>query len=247
MVCRCHGPSDTSAMEKSKIRNQAIPNSHGDHGRDNVRYGAIIMSADSREAGQAGWDGNTFGKRCLDARGTSNGIRTGGWDTMFVRLRRKGSFGIVPFFLVLVASLWIVPASAVLVEFQNCLSEAAQNNLPLELQFIPLFVDATFNNTDRNHQLVVTVWGNVTGSTVGSASRLVLPDANNTEYWNGNSTSNGGKIVDSPFPEAAEPKLTTLSNKVNILTYEPWNQDLDFCNSLINASCPLGPRFFVNA
>lgn len=152
----------------------------------------------------------------------------------------------MPLLLALLASLWAAPAAAVMVEFQNCLSQATQRTQPLELQFVPLFVDAVFNTTDPDHQLQVTVWGNITGSTVGAVPRLLLPAANDTDYWNSNSTTNGGKIVDIPFPEAASPKLTTLSNKVNVLTYQPWNQDLDFCASLINGSCPLGPRFNVD-
>jgi len=234
-------------MEKSKSCKQAIIlQPHAEHGWDSEYKGAIIMSADSREAGLAAWAGNDSATRSWDARKTSRLRRTGGRERMAIGMRRRGLIATFPFLLVLIASLWIVPASAVLIDFQNCLSDAAKSNLPLQLQFVPLFVDAVFNTTDPNHQLAVTVWGNITGSTVGDAPRLVLPGANDTEYWNGNSTTNGGKIVDSPYPDVASPKLTTLTNKVDVLTYEPWSENLDFCNSLINASCPLGPRFFVN-
>ncbi|KAH7364215.1 integral membrane protein-like protein [Rhexocercosporidium sp. MPI-PUGE-AT-0058] len=235
-------------MEKSKSCNiQAlILYPHGDHGRHSKPDGTITMSADSREAGQDPWDGNGFANAPLEIRETSRLIRTGGRDNMAIRVQRRGSIAMLPFLLALIASLCIVPASAVLIDFQNCLSDAAKNNQPLQLQFVPLFVDAIFNTTDPKQQLAVTVWGNITGSTVGDAPRLVVPPGNDTDYWNGNSTFNGGKIVDSPYPDAAVPKLTTLSNKVNILTYEPWSEDVDFCNLLINASCPLGPRFFVN-
>ncbi|CAL3962205.1 unnamed protein product [Diplocarpon coronariae] len=234
-------------MEQLKIRNQAIPHRLVDHGRDDGHSGAMIMSAGSREIGQVHRDGSLVGGREMDTQGTSEPVQTDGWDTMLARLRRKASIGIVPFFLVLVATIWVAPASAVFVEFQNCLSAGTQNNLPLELQFVTLFVDAVFNTTDSNHPLQVTVWGNVTGSTVGSSPRLILPDGNNTDYWNSNRTENGGKIVNIPYPDLANPKLTTLSNKVNVLTYQGWNTDVDFCESLINGSCPLGPRFNVNA
>ncbi|KAL2072520.1 hypothetical protein VTL71DRAFT_11863 [Oculimacula yallundae] len=203
------------------------------------------MSADSRGAGHAPRDRRDSTNRPLDSRESSRSIQMGGRNMAF-KIRRRGSIAIFPLLLVLIASLWIVPVSAVLVGFQNCLSDAVQNNAPLQLQFVPLFVDASFNTTDPNHQLLITVWGNVTGSTAGKIPRLLLPGANDTEYWNSNLTVNGGKIADSPFPLAEVPKLTTLSNKVNVLTYEPWSQDLQFCNVLINGSCPFGPRFFVN-
>ncbi|EKD15563.1 integral membrane protein [Drepanopeziza brunnea f. sp. 'multigermtubi' MB_m1] len=211
----------------------------GDHGgRHNPRAGAMMMSAAAKRAGLARQHGGAVGDGYWDAREAST-TRSDGWKT---RRRSEAPVGIMPFGLLLIAILWVVPASAVLVEFQNCLSQGTQVNIPLELQFVPLFVDAKFNNTDPNHQLQVTVWGNITGSTVGTSPRLILP-ANTSDYWTGNSTVYGGKIVDIPFPEADSPKLTTLSNKVNVLTYQPWSQDLDFCNSLINGSCPLGPRF----
>ncbi|KAK2628135.1 hypothetical protein QTJ16_002781 [Diplocarpon rosae] len=234
-------------MEKSKIRHQAIPHRLRDHGRDDSQSRGMIVSADSRGDGQVHRDGSVVRGRGMVTQETSAPMRKDRWDIMFSRLRKKASIGIMPFFLVLVASIWVVPASAVFVEFQNCLSAGTQNNLPLALQFVTLFVDAIFNTTDSNHPLQVTVWGNVTGSTVGSSPRLILPDGNNTDYWNSNRTESGGKIVNIPYPELANPKLTTLSNKVNILTYQRWNTDVDFCESLINGSCPLGPSFNVNA
>lgn len=234
-------------MENSKSCNQAIiPYPHNDHGRYSEIEVAMIMSTDSRIAGGVTRDGNGSGNR-LDAREASKTIRTGRRENMTTRTRRRGSFATLPYLLLLIASLCIVPVSAVLVDFQNCLSEAVKKNKPLALQFVPLFVDAIFNTTDPNHPLTITVWGNVTGSTVGSEARLIVPPGNDTEYWNSNATYAGGKIVDIPDPTATNPKLTTLSNKVNVLTYEPWSGDYDFCNSLINGSCPLAPRFDVNA
>ncbi|CZT01513.1 hypothetical protein WAI453_006953 [Rhynchosporium graminicola] len=204
------------------------------------------MPADSRGTRHCITDGSGSGRRRpLHSRKTSSSKQTGRCGTA-IGVRGRGFNTIMPILLILIASLWISPVSAVLVEFQNCLSDAAQKNLPMQLQFVPLFVDASFNTTDPNHPLEITVWGNITGSTVGKAPRLILPGANDTEYWSGNSTINGGKIMDSPFPLANVPKLTTLSNKVNVLTYEPFSEDLQFCNVLINGSCPLGPRFDAN-
>jgi hypothetical protein len=53
----------------------------------------------------------------------------------------------------------------------------------------------------------------------------------------------GGKILDDPYPDSIDPHLTTLFNKVNVLTYSPYNHATDFCNELENGTCPLGPVF----
>jgi hypothetical protein len=108
-------------------------------------------------------------------------------------------------------------------------------------------VDAVFNNTDPTHNLNVTVWTNVTGSTVGP-TRYVLP-AWNSSYWDtSNDTDYGGKVEANPDPTAAHPLLTTLFSKVNVLTYTPYNpvQGVGFCDILVNGSCPLPPNFKDN-
>jgi hypothetical protein len=53
----------------------------------------------------------------------------------------------------------------------------------------------------------------------------------------------GGKILDNPDPDSTDPKLTTLFNEVNVLTYSPYSHATDFCNELENGTCPLGPVF----
>jgi ML-like domain len=146
--------------------------------------------------------------------------------------------GLVYWILVLVISFFSSPATAVLINFQNCLSQDYQNNEPLALQFVPLYVDAVFNTTDPSHNLKVTVWGNVNGS----QNTLPLPPPNDPAWSNPNFTN--GKIENLTAPYT---KLTTLSNKVSVLTYEPWNENVDFCDRLVNGSCPLGPRFKANA
>lgn len=164
------------------------------------------------------------------------------------------------YLMVLIASLWIMPASAVLIDFQNCLSDTVQNSgngnpSQRDLQITPLFVNAVFNTTDPNHNLNVTVWGNVSGSAIATGTKYVLPSANDTAYWNSNDTSAGGKILNEPYPEDPHPFYTTLSNKVNVLTYEPWNNLENFCDEIAaysnashsNYSCPLAPSFSANA
>jgi hypothetical protein len=138
----------------------------------------------------------------------------------------------------LIVSLLSSPATAVLINFQNCLSQAYQSNRPLALQFVPSHMDAVFNTTDPSHNLKVTVWGNVTGS----QNTLPLPPPNDPAWSNPNFTNGKIENLTAPFK-----KLTTLSNKINVLTYEPWNENVDFCDRLDNGSCPLGPMFKANA
>lgn len=142
--------------------------------------------------------------------------------------------------LALFLNFIITPASAVFISFQNCLPRNVQNSA--QLQIIPLHVDAVFDTTDPSHNLNLTVWGNVTGS----LPELDLPSGTNTSYWN-NPNMTDGKIVDVPDPEGVNVK-TSFFRKVNALTYQPYQAAVaDFCESLINATCPLGPVFPENA
>ncbi|KAL2020175.1 hypothetical protein VTK56DRAFT_8699 [Thermocarpiscus australiensis] len=141
--------------------------------------------------------------------------------------------------------LWsalVLPAEAAFVPFENCLSEAYINNQPTPLQWVPLFVDAAFDATGPKHTLRVTMWGNVTGS----FTNVPLPPPGSPD-WSDPSKLDG-KILDEPEPNVPKPKLTTLHSKINVLTYEPWSQNTNFCNtSLTNASCPLAPVFEDNS
>jgi hypothetical protein len=138
-------------------------------------------------------------------------------------------------------SLLLRPAAGVLLnKFDNCLEESIKDSNPRELQWVPLYVGATFDTTNKSHNLRVTVWGNVTGAYNPTASPA-LPPWNSDDWSNPNVTN--GKIVANPFPESAA-KLTTLHSKINVVTYEPYKADFDFCkDALTNASCPLGPVF----
>jgi hypothetical protein len=137
--------------------------------------------------------------------------------------------------LAMLLCLLVTPATAAFINFQNCLSQAYQNTNP-PLQFVPLFMDASFNTTDPSHQLMVTVWGNVTIA----YTQLPLP---NSPYWT-NPNDTAGKIENLPSPHT---KWTTLSRKVNVLTYEPWKENDRFCEVLVNGTCPLAPSFTANA
>jgi hypothetical protein len=229
-------------METSKYDNQAIRDRDGCHVDIYERHGTMIMSADWRESGQAFWSNEVFQDRTLETV-CSNRCRRRmhGSEMPFFRRLQRSSFGTLGFFMALAASLWIVPASAVFIKFQNCLSESAQNE-PLQLQLVPQFVNAVFNTTDPSHNLRVTVYANVSGSTV-APPWLVSPLGNDTAYWDSNRTDIGGKILDDPYPDSIDPHLTTLFNTVNVLTYSPYNHATDFCNELENGTCPLGPVF----
>ena len=140
--------------------------------------------------------------------------------------------------LAMLLCLFITPATAAFINFQNCLSQAYLDLDPPALQFVPLFMDASFNTTAPSHQLMVTVWGNVTGA----YTQVQLPPPNDPEWTNPNYTN--GKIENLPYPHT---KWTTLSRKVNVLTYEPWKENDPFCEVLANGTCPLAPSFTANA
>ncbi|TQS38541.1 hypothetical protein Golomagni_00949 [Golovinomyces magnicellulatus] len=154
--------------------------------------------------------------------------------------RRKMSTGLYALFLALTHSLWLIPTSAAFVEFQNCLPENILHDKPLALQLLPQFVNVSFNSTSPDHRLNVTVWVNVTGSTAGTAPRLITPPTNDTNYWNSNNSRSGGKIEAIPLPDIVN-KETTLYTKVNFLIYQPYGEYVSFCDHVTNGSCPLGP------
>lgn len=143
--------------------------------------------------------------------------------------------------LLLALTLFLQPTVAVLLDndnWSNCLSDDLTMTEPKGLQWVPLFVGASYEQIDKSHNLRVTVWGNVTGSYNTS---VTLPPWDSTEWADVNSTD--GKIVQNPFPLTAA-RLTTLHDSVKVLTYEPYSENFDFCNdALTNATCPLGPVF----
>ena len=234
-------------MERLRHEAQAILQIQSNHVREGRRSTTTIMSADLKMALRPG---RGTGDSCHGPSIAASCSRHGTLIRNRSRKRRppfrwpqRFLFGTWGHLAVLVATLFINPTTAVFIKYQNCLSEAYQNDQPLSLQFVPLFVDAVFNTKDPSHNLLVTVWGNVTGS--GPSPLVALPSANDTSYWS-NPNNTQGKIANDPDPTSADPRLTTLFNKVDVLTYEPWSEAVDFCDQLVNATCPLGPQFFVN-
>ncbi|KAI0147871.1 integral membrane protein [Hypoxylon sp. NC0597] len=131
-----------------------------------------------------------------------------------------------------------------MVPFENCLdSKYIYSNQPqgeAQLQWVPLHVDAVFDTVNPAHNLRVTVWGNVTGR----AGSDPLPSWDSPD-WNDPSLVLNGKIQNEPDQSVppAQRKVTTLHSKVDVLTYEPWYLNSNFCDSLLNGTCPLGPVF----
>ncbi|CAN8098772.1 unnamed protein product [Discula destructiva] len=141
--------------------------------------------------------------------------------------------------LLVAFALFLQPTVAVLLQqWSNCLSDDVTKADPKGLQWVPLFVGATYEASDSSHNLRVTVWGNVTGSYDTS---VTLPAWDSPQWADVNFTD--GKIIRNPFPLTAA-KVTTLHDSVTVLTYEPYAEDFDFCDkALTNATCPLGPVF----
>ena len=232
-------------MEESKFGKQVIRKHSCDHDRADMRL--KMGPSDSRETLGGPWgNDDTFTLTAGVVRAQCNRPSANHTPTSWAYRRRwQGVNSImVGWMLSLVASLWVVPASAVFLEFQNCLSNSYQQSTPLRLQFIPKFFDAVFNAENIDHNMAVTVWGNVAGS--DPEALVILPPANDTDYWQGNQTNLGGKILDLPEPDAVSPKLTTLFTRVNLLTYEPYSNSSAFCSEIHNGSCPLAPVFNAN-
>ncbi|KAL4897506.1 hypothetical protein BDV59DRAFT_167897 [Aspergillus ambiguus] len=142
--------------------------------------------------------------------------------------------------LVVVLLLTVVsPAAATLLTFENCLDASIIESSPRQLQFIPLDVSVFFDLEDPLHPLNITVYGNVSG-TADQRSTYPLPD--DAQWSNPNDTV--GKIVDV---NTANNKYSTLLASVDVVNFSPYSDALQFCNSLVQGDCPLGPVFYANA
>ncbi|TGJ84083.1 hypothetical protein E0Z10_g4672 [Xylaria hypoxylon] len=146
--------------------------------------------------------------------------------------------------LLLLACSAIPLVSAVRISFDNCLNEGyihSNQKIPrdhVQLQFVPLAADAVFETIDENYNLLITVWGDVTGR-VGDAT---LPPPGDPE-WDNPEEALSGKIQNTIEHGLPEYNATTLHSTIDVLTYRPYSHDAYFCQSLLNGSCPLGPVF----
>ncbi|KAF2274388.1 uncharacterized protein EI97DRAFT_381575 [Westerdykella ornata] len=141
------------------------------------------------------------------------------------------------FLLLVISFTALVPlAQAVFVDFSNCLDpNYRDSNNPKRLQFTPLHVWASFNTTAPSHHLNITVWGNVSGQAVQGS----YPPPDDSSWSDVN--SNFGKIVNL---DKDNNKLSTLFSNYKVLTYTAHNDPpREFCPSVVNQQCPLGPAF----
>jgi len=229
---------------KSAVRNQ-LPVGRHVHTLEEVVIGRVLESAQERCNINRSGDSQFMSEKALQSFGQGDLISHRELSTDFPPTMRTCTayrcrpahvlgYGLLSMLLCLL----ITPATAAFINFQNCLSQSYQDTNPPALQFVPLFMDASFNTTDPSHQLMVTVWGNVTGA----YTQVQLPSPNDPAWTNPNYTD--GKIENLPSPHT---KWTTLSKKINVLTYEPWKESDKFCDVLVNGTCPLAPTFTANA
>ena len=131
-----------------------------------------------------------------------------------------------------------VVVDAAFINFGNCLSESTIHSDPRRLQWVPLFLDARFDTDNPSHGLNVTFYGNVTGQTV--QGDYPLPD--DPSWQNPNDTF--GKIQDVGNAN----RYSTLVADFKMLSYDAWDApDTQFCQNVINGTCPLGPSFDANS
>ncbi|EEP76829.1 conserved hypothetical protein [Uncinocarpus reesii 1704] len=139
----------------------------------------------------------------------------------------------------LLLCLALAPADAALVPFENCLPDAIIRSKPAQLQFVPLFVTATFERSSEQKNLTVTVYGNVTG--LARPGRYPPPT---DPGWSDPGVT-VGKIVE--FDQSTN-VYTTLSSRIDVLSFTPYRANRrPFCDALVQGECPLGPVFNANA
>ena len=130
------------------------------------------------------------------------------------------------------------PATAYFVHFDNCLSpDTINSDHPKKLQFVPLFVWASFNSTAPSHNLNITAYGNVDG-----VARL-QPYPNYTDPIWRNPNETVGKIPDLAG-ELGKEKFTTFITEYDVLDYTPYHPEpVRFCNTSALTPCPWAPTF----
>lgn len=130
------------------------------------------------------------------------------------------------------------PAAAVLLDFENCLSETVLESDPLQLQFVPTNVSVKFNLTNPLHPLAITVYGNVSGTVSRTAN---YPALDSPVWTNPNWTD--GKIEDV---SSTNNKYSTLMTDLNVLSFTPFHNASRFRDAVTQGTLPLGPVFNYN-
>lgn len=129
-------------------------------------------------------------------------------------------------------------STAAFINFGNCLNpDIINSDSPPPLQFVPLFVWATFNTSAESHNLNVTVYGNV----AGIATQQAYPTQTDPQWTNPNETV--GKIPDI-YGSGPGALYTTFTTEFNVLDYTPYDPDAArFCNTSSLTACPIAPVF----
>ena len=201
--------------------------------------------------GEASWDARLQYLRGLmvtsEGKGQSSKVRKFQWpgavQSRWPPRRIRSCQDTPPFFtilriLLLAILLPIRLSSAAFINFGNCLSPDTINSLnPKPLQFVPLFVWATFNTSAESHNLNVTAYGNVTGI----ATQQPYPNPTDPQWSDPNETV--GKIPDY-YGSGAAALYTTFTTEFNVLDYTPYAPDAArFCNTSSLTVCPVAPVF----
>ncbi|KAJ5558004.1 TRP-like family [Penicillium sp. DV-2018c] len=166
-----------------------------------------------------------------------HGSRGRAWRDTFKR-RRAQPWSSMWWIALISIVTFASPAAAVLLDFENCLSESVLESDPLQLQFVPTNVSVNFDSTSTLHPLTVTVYGNVSG-TVSRAKEY--PAADDPVWTNPNWTD--GKIEDL---SSTNNKYSTLFSKFDVLSFSPFNNASRFRDSVIQGDFPLAPVFNYN-
>ncbi|KAL6165749.1 hypothetical protein ACJQWK_08965 [Exserohilum turcicum] len=143
-----------------------------------------------------------------------------------------------PLVLTLALLSFLPLASAVFVNFQDCLTRIylADGKQTPYLRFTPAYVWADFS---PQYRLNLTIYGNVSGQ--ADIGDYPPPDSDNWKDPN----KTFGKLVDL---NENHKHYTTLFWNNKVLTYSAYTAPAArFCHSLANASCPISPAFNGNA
>lgn len=152
------------------------------------------------------------------------------------RCRRKRCKRTPGFALGLLAASLLQPVHAALINFENCLDRETVDN-PNALQFVPMFFGVHYDTSSGPNPLNITVYGNVTGTANGEPAPS--PDA---PSWN-DPNNTVGKIEDVVLPSN---HYTTLFASLRVLSFTPYSNPFQFCATVTQGECPLGPVFGVN-
>ena len=154
---------------------------------------------------------------------------------------RGGHAGLemVPVMLLLLITM-ASSVQAAFINFANCLDDSILQSNPLRLQFVPMFFSAKYDPSDDPFPLDITVYGNVAGLS-SSTPKQAYPGPNDPGWANPNVTV--GKIVNISM---SANKYSTLFINLDVLSFTPVNNITEFCPSVTQGTCPLGPVFNVN-